>query len=194
MTTPSDAVSFPLDAPPPAPSSLDRPGSAARAFLAWRTAATATLLVWIGLLLLASSATTTSDGWDELGWVALVIITYAVAVAGVIPAYVFTVGRWLDRRTAPRGTTHSAFVFGLQGFGFGVLISVPLVVDESVTMLGLAAFFLAPILVAAAGRLLVELRGPVWSAVFWATFVLAMVPALYMLVVQVALGGFAQSA
>jgi len=153
------------------------PGSVARAFLAWRTTATAMLLLWIPLPLLGPQTLKSTEGFQDLAFVILTVIAYAVGVLAVLPLFVFTLGRWLDRRTAPRGLGHSVFIFAIYGLGFGIALALLLGLG-GVTPVGTAALMAVPLLSAVAGRLLVELDGRAWFYVFWVTFTLAMMAAL----------------
>ena len=153
------------------------PGSANRAFLAWRTTASAMLLFWIPLPLLAESIPRDSEGFQDLAFVLLAILTYGVGVLVVIPLFAFTVGRWIDRRSAVGGLRRSVVTFGLYGLAFG-LVLVLLLGFSALTPLGVLVLLLAPTLTALAGRVLMELKGRAWYIIIWATFALAVVMAL----------------
>lgn len=156
------------------------PGSTSRAFLGWRTTASAMLPVWVGVLFLAPSAVRTTEGLQDLAFVVITLLTYGFGVLVVVPAFVFTIGKWLDRRTAPRGLRRSLIVFGLYGLGFGIALTLALG-PSALTGVGVAATLLAPALTAVAGRLLVELKGSAWFYVIWGAFGLSMFAALALL-------------
>jgi hypothetical protein len=164
------------------------PGSVARAFLAWRATASAMLVVWLPMPFIAPSFPRSNDGFQDLAALLLVIFAYAAGVVAVIPAFAFTLGRWLDRRTAPRGLGHSVLIFSLYGLGFGILLAMVLGVS-GLNPVGILALVAAPLLTAVAGRLLIELKGRVWFFVLWGMFAIAITIALAM-VMSVVLSGF----
>ena len=161
----------------------ETPGSAARAFLGWRTTAAAMLPLWIGLASIAQLANPSGDDLDDIGWLILTALTYGLAVLLIVPAFAFTIGRWLDRHTAARGLGYAVTIFALVGLGFGIIVGAVIGADGDATAVGIGALVAAPAIAAAAGRLLCELRGPVWSAVVWVLFVIAVAPALLVVVV-----------
>jgi len=163
------------------------PGSAARAFLAWRTTTIAMLPLWMGLASLASRANPAGDTMDDLGWVFMSIVLYTAGVLVVVPAFAFTVGRWVDRRTATQGLGYAVAMFALCGLVFGIIVGTGILLGGDANALGVAALVAAPAIAAAAGRLLCELRGAAWSAVLWVLFAIALVPIL--LALGAALGG-----
>jgi len=176
----------------PAPDSQHTPGTAARAFLAWRTTVAAMLPVWIGLASIATSVSSSGDDIDDFGWILMSVFVYGLSVIVVVPAFVFTVGRWLDRRTSQRGLGYSVATFAIVGMLFGVIIAVVIGTDGDASWLGIGALVAAPAIAAAGGRLLCELRGAVWSGVLWAVFIIAVVPSV-LLVGLYALSGLLSS-
>lgn len=154
-----------------------QPGSAQRAFLGWRATASALLPIWALIPLLTESLVQEGDGFQDLAFVLLSLLIYCAAVLVVIPGLAFTLGRWLDRRTAPRGLRRSAISFGLVGFGFG-LVLVLLLGLGALTGLGALVVLLAPTVAAVAGRLIVELKGTSWLVIIWGAFALAVMAAI----------------
>ena len=161
------------------------PGSAARAFLGWRTTAAAMLPLWIGLASIAQVATVSGDGEDDIGWMAMTAFLFLLGVLLIVPAFAFTIGRWLDRRTAARGVGFAVAIFAACGLGFGIAVGAVIGAGGDATAVGIGALIAAPTIAAAAGRLLCELRGPVWSAVVWGLFVIALAPTVLFVVVYV---------
>lgn len=149
--------------------------------LGWRNTASVMLPIWFGLPFLTGGASRADDGWYDLAFVLLMFMAYCVGVLGVIPIFAFTVGRWLDRRSAPRGVRSATLTFALYGFGFGLFLAL-LLGFSGLTLLGVAVVVLAPTVTAAAGRLLMELRGRVWGIVLWATFGIAIAAALALII------------
>jgi len=149
--------------------------------LGWRGTAAAMLPIWFALPFLARQVLETSEGFQDLAFVILMFIAYCVGVLAVIPAFAFTIGRWLDRRSAPRGVRSSATTFGLYGFGFGIFLML-LLGFNGLTPMGIAVVVLAPTLTAVAGRLLLELRGLVWEIVLWAAFGIAVAVAFALII------------
>ena len=154
------------------------PGSAARAFLAWRTTAAAMLPVWIGLASTASVANTSGDDLDDIGWFIMSALAFVLGVLVIVPAFVFTVGRWLDRRTSQRGLGYSVATFALVGLAFGIIFGVVIGLEGHVTLIGIISLVAAPAIAAALGRLLCEVRGAIWSGLVWAVFIIALVPSV----------------
>jgi len=157
------------------------PGSAQRAFLGWRTTASAMLPIWVCVPFLSDVLMRGGDGFQDLAFVILALLSYCAAVLVVIPAFTFSLGRWLDGRTARRGTRRAVIVFGIYGLGFGVLLTL-LLGPAALTPLGAVVMFLAPTLTAVAGRLLAQLTGRAWFAILWGTFALAVGLALALIV------------
>lgn len=155
----------------------ETPGSVARALYGWRATASVMLPIWVGVLALSSFSVRTNDAWQDLAFVVLVMITYVLGVLVVVPLFAFLIGRWLDRRTAPRGVRRSVTWFAIYGFGFAIVL-VLLFGLSGLTWIGASTLLFAPTLAAAAGRLLVEVRGRVGSIVLWVTFALAIAVAL----------------
>ncbi len=166
------------------------PGSAARAFLGWRTTASALLFVWGVVPFGWRFILRDPEGFEDLAFVLLAVFAYGAALFVVIPAFAFTLGRWIDRRTTPRGLGRSLISFGLWGFGFG-LVMVLLVGIAALTPVGIVVLLAAPTLAAVIGRVLVELRGRGWAITFWVTFTLAVLAAIT-LVGTVVLSAFFQ--
>jgi len=156
------------------------PGTASRAFFAWRTTASAMLPIWAGIPFLSTAVLRNPEGFQDLAFVLLAILTYCAGVFAVIPLFAFTVGRWLDRRSAEVGLWRSVATFGLYGAGFG-LVLVLLLGFSALTPLGVLVLLLAPTLAAVVGRLLMELKGRAWYIIIWATFSLAVAMTLALL-------------
>ena len=153
------------------------PGSSRRAFLAWRTTAAAMLIVWAGLASMAPLAHQ-GDSSEDFGWMILTALLFIPGVLIVVPAFVFTLGRWVDRRTSERGLRFAVAIFALCGLVFGIAAGAMVAASGDVTALGVGALVAAPAISAAAGRLLCELRGAVWNGVVWTLFVIALLPIL----------------
>jgi hypothetical protein len=158
-------------------STANAPGSLRRAVLGWRAAASLMLPLWAPLPFLAEWASRSTDGFEDLAFVTLMLIAYVVAVLFLIPAFALTIGRWVDRRTAPLGLRRATVIFGIWGFGFGLALALVLGVS-ALTPLGIAVVLLVPALAAAGARLLLELRGLAWEIILWAMFALANAVAL----------------
>jgi len=152
------------------------PGSAARAFLGWRTTASALLVFWGPLPFMWRLILQGSDPFADLAFVLLAVMIYGAAIFLVIPLFAFTLGRRIDRRTSPLGLRRSVISFGLWGAGFGLI--VVLLGGFGLTPLGAALLFLSPTLAAVVGRLLVEVRGRGWAITWWVTFTLAVLVAV----------------
>ncbi|MGC4174642.1 hypothetical protein [Demequina sp.] len=163
---------------------IGEPGSVGRAILGWRATASAMLPIWIGLVFLSPSASRSNEGFEDLAFLLLMLITYCLGVLVVVPAFAFTIGRWSDRRTAPRGLRASLIPFGIYGFGFGLMLALLLGVS-GLTPVGVLAVIVAPTLAAVLGRLLVELRGRLWNYVLWGTFGVAVAVALALILTAV---------
>ena len=144
------------------------------------------VVCWLPLIFIGPRVLKTVEGFQDLAYALLVTLAYALGVVVVVPLFVFTLGRWLDRRTAPRGLGRSVFTFAIYGFGFGIVFALLLGMG-GVRPLGIATLMVVPLLSAILGRLFVELRGPAWYAVFWVVYVLAMFSAL-IVVAAVAVG------
>ena len=153
----------------------DEPGSAKRAFLGWRSTASALLFLWAPVPFAWRVLIQEPEGFEDLAFVVLAVLAYAVAVVVLIPAFAFTIGRAVDRRTTPRGVRRSAISFAIWGAGFGLVMV--LLVGFGATALGAAVLLFVPALAAAVGRLLVELRGRGWAIAIWVTFTMAVLAA-----------------
>ena len=157
------------------------PGSAQRAFLGWRTTASAMLPIWGALPFLSDELMRGGDGFQDLAFVILMLLGYCAAVLVVIPAFTFSIGRWVDGRTARRGTRRAVIVFGIYGLGFGVLLTL-LLGPAALTPMGVVAMLAAPTLTAIVARLLVQLTGRAWFIILWGTFALSTGLALALIV------------
>jgi len=138
------------------------------------------LVCWLPLIFIGPRVLRTVEGFQDLAYALLVTLAYALGVVVVVPLFVFTLGRWLDRRTSARGLGRSVFTFAIFGLGFGIVFALLLGMG-GVKPLGIATLMLVPLLSAIVGRLFVELHGRAWYVVFWATYVLAMFSALIIL-------------
>ncbi len=101
----------------PAPS-IERIGSARRAWVSVRNATVIFAPLWVISLLLGP--TSKNGDWADLTWVAIGSIFYVVALVVVLPLFAFTLGRWIDKRTW-RSTRKAVLTFGYYGLAWGVV-------------------------------------------------------------------------
>lgn len=174
MTDPPTAPPIPQPEVP----ALDRPGSAARAWLGCRATTAALLPLWFAATFVAQFAVEEADGWEGLIWIVVAMLAYIVATMLVIPAFAFTVGRWIDRRTAARSRAGAVMSFAAWGAGLGLLSALVIAPAGGIAWLGFVAVALAPAIAAAVGRLLVDARGAGWTVLIWTGYVAAIALAL----------------
>ena len=171
----------------PAPS-IERIGSARRAWVSVRNASVIFAPLWIGSLLLGPAST---DGdFTDLAWIAMGTFYYVVALVLVLPAFAFTLGRWIDKRTW-RSTRRAVLTFGYYGLAWGV-VAIGLYGLGGNAGAGLLLWLLVPGIAAAGARLLLDVRSVAWTIISWVLYVLAMLPIIYLLVIQLT-GGFNQA-
>ena len=174
-----------LDPAPP----IERPGSAVRAWVALRSTGAIFAPLWVASLFFGPTAT--NGDWADLTWVAIGTLFYVVALVIVLPAFAFTIGRWIDKRTW-RSTRKSALTFGYYGLAWGA-VAVGIYGFGGNASFGLLLWVLIPGIAAAVARVLLDVRSIAWAVISWVLFVLALLPALYLALVQLFRGGFAQS-
>jgi hypothetical protein len=168
----------------PAPS-IERIGSARRAWVSVRNTTAIFAPLWILSLFLGPTAD--NGDWADLTWVALGSIYYAVAIVLVLPVFAFTLGRWIDKRTW-RSTRKAVLTFGYYGLAWGV-VAVGLYGFGGNASGGLLLWLLIPGVAAAVARLLLDVRSVSWTIISWVVYVFAMLPVLYVLLIQLT-GGF----
>ena len=67
-------------------------------------------------------ANTAGDDMDDIGWFIMAALAFVLGALLIVPAFAFTVGRWLDRRTSDRGLGYAVATFALMGLGFGIIL------------------------------------------------------------------------
>lgn len=162
----------------PAPS-IERIGSARRAWVSTRNATSIFAPLWVGSLFLGPKHV--GDSWADVTWVAIGAIFYAVAVVAVIPAFAFTLGPWIDKKTW-RSTRRAVTTFGYYGLAWGV-VAVGVYGLGGATGFWLLLWLLIPGLTAALARLLLDVRSVGWTIVSWTLYVLAVFAALYLIAI-----------
>jgi hypothetical protein len=135
--------------------------------------------LWVGSLFLGPKHV--GDSWEDVTWVAIGAIFYAVAVVVVIPAFAFTLGRWIDKKTW-RSTRRAVTTFGYYGLAWGV-VAVGVYGLGGATGFWLLLWLLIPAVAAAISRLLVDVRSVGWTIVSWTLYVLAVFAALYLIAI-----------
>lgn len=161
---------------------IERRGSARRALRG--LIATFAVGVTLGTVLLYVCAQYVPNReWDDLQFVIYGVLTIVVGFALVLPAAAFTLGRWLDRRTAGASELEAAIRFGVAGL-FLALVPLGLAFGNLVHSFAAVAFF--PVLGFAAGFLGrglfgLGLRGAGWRVVTLVLFLLALAPLVYFL-------------
>ena len=171
----------------PAPS-IERIGSARRAWVSVRNASVIFAPLWIVSLLLAPAPT--GDDFADWAWIAMGSFYYVVALVLVLPAFAFTLGRWIDKRTW-RSTRRAALTFGYYGLAWGV-VAIGVYGLGGNAAVGLALWLLTPGIAAAGARLLLDVRSVAWTIISWVLYVLALLPVLFLLLIQLT-DGFSPS-
>lgn len=164
----------------PANPSFERPGSARRAWFGVRNTAAIFAPLWIGSLFFGPEST--GEGWADLTWVAIGTLYYVAALLVVLPAFAFTLGRWIDKRTW-RGTRRAALIYGYYGLGWGV-VALGVYGLGGNPGVGVAMWLLIPAIAAAGARMLLNVHSKVWTVISWLLCVLAVVPAVLLVIGQ----------
>lgn len=137
--------------------------------------------LWVGAAVAAQFAADAADTWESIVWIVVAVLGYVSATMLVIPVFAFTVGRWIDRRSAARSRNGAVLTFAAWGGGLGVLTALVIAPAGGIAWLGFVAVALAPAIAAAVGRLLLEVRGAGWSVLIWTGYVGAIALALFVL-------------
>jgi hypothetical protein len=177
-------------AAPPVPA-LERPGSAKRA---WRGAvATFGVGMSVAFVLMFPAARLATG--DSLQFVVYAMISVGFGLTVVLPIVAFTLGRWLDKRSAGSSTRGAMVRFAVAGAIFAA-IPVALAFTDVLRdgWAGIPYYVVVGALAGGLGRGLFELglRRVEWRIVAWVLFAAGLAPVLWMAFVQASAGiGFA---
>jgi len=161
---------------------IERRGSARRAFRGYLATVAAGVPLGSALLWLCAQYVPNSE-WDDLGFVIYGMLTIVFGFGVLLPIAAFTLGRWLDVRTARASEREAAVRFGVAGM---ILALVPLGLAFGQLFHSVAAIAFFPVLGFAAGALgrrLFELgrRRAVWRVLTLVLFLASLAPILYLI-------------